>query len=215
MRKERCLILSGKAFWQTVLCFLQTITGLFLANFLFIHFLGVSTIWGGSGWFNWYTAHLDKNNFFIKAVVFLIFGMFLAHAINGFRIAYNYFLKTPKLHKYLIDTNYRGSWLWYVHFLSGVCIFALGIVHLYIACWGHNITTAVMASGHLRNGFYFGSLIALLIFTFIHSLCGIRSILTKYGIFLGKRGMINFILIAIGANALIVGILNIFLLLLA
>lgn len=215
MEEERHLFLSGKAFWQTVLCFLQTITGLFLASFLFVHFLGVSMIWGGSGLFDWYTAHLDKDNFFIKVVVFLIFGMFLAHAVNGFRIAYHYFLKTPKVHKYLIDMNYRGSWLWYVHFLSGVCVFALGIVHLYIACRGHNVTTAEMASENLRNTFYFGSLIALLIFAFIHSLCGIKSILTKYGIFLGKRGMINFILIAIGANALIIGILNIFLLLLA
>lgn len=213
MREEKCLTLGRGACWQTILYFLQTITGLFLASFLFVHFLGVSTIWGGCKWFDWYTAHLDKDNFFIKAAVFLIFGIFLAHAVNGFRIAYNYFLKTPKVHKYLIDINYRGSWLWYVHFLSGVCIFALGIVHLYIACWGHNVTTAAMAAGHLQNGFYFGSLIVLLIFAFTHFLCGIKNILVKYGIFLGKRGMINFILIAIGANVLIIGILNIFLLL--
>ncbi len=213
MRKEGYLILSKKACWQTILYFLQTITGLFLASFLFVHFLGVSTIWGGSGWFDWYTAHLDKNNFFIKAAVFLIFGIFLAHAVNGFRISWSYFLKTPKVHKYLIDTNYRGSWLWYIHFLSGICVFVLGIVHLYIACWGHNVTTAAMVAEHLRNSFYFGSLIALLIFAFIHSLCGIKSILTKYGILFGKRGIVNFILIAIGANVLSFGILNIFLLL--
>ena len=59
-------------------------------------------------------------------------------------------------------------------FLSGICVFVLGIVHLYIACWGHNVTTAAMVAEHLRNSFYFGSLIALLIFAFIHSLCGLR-----------------------------------------
>ncbi|OWK27408.1 MAG: hypothetical protein US76_04225 [Parcubacteria group bacterium GW2011_GWA2_38_13b] len=212
MKKEGYLILSGKVRWQTVLYFLQTITGLFLTSFLFVHFLGVSTVWGGSRWFNWYTAHLDKNNFFIKAAVFLIFGIFLAHAANGFKIIWGYFLKTLKVYKYLADMNYRGSWLWYVHFLSGVCIFALGIIHLYIAYWGHNVTTAAMAAKHLQDGFYFGSLIALLIFAFIHSLCGIRSILIKYGILLRKRGIVNFILIAIGANVLFFGILNLFLL---
>ena len=204
---------KGKTQGQTILYLMQTVTGLFLVSFLFVHFLGVSTIWGGSGSFDWYTAHLDKNNFFIKVVVFLIFGIFLAHAANGFRIAYNYFLKTPKVYKYLLDTNYRGSWTWYAHFLSGICVFALGIIHLRIACWGHNVTTATMVAGHLQNGFYFGSLIALLVFTFIHSLCGIRSVLIKYGILLRKRGIVNLILIAIGANILSFGILNIFLLL--
>ena len=211
MRGKEFFILGEKACWQTVLCFLQTITGLLLTSFLFIHFLGISTVWGGSGWFDWYAAHLDKNNFFIKAAVFLIFGIFLAHAANGFKIVWSYFLKTLKVHKYLADMNYRGSWLWYVHFLSGVCIFALGIIHLYIACWGHNVTTAVMVAKHLQDGFYLGSLIALLIFAFIHSLCGVRSVLIKYGILLRKRGIVNFILIAIGANVLFFGILNIFL----
>jgi len=105
MKKEGYLILSGKVRWQTVLYFLQTITGLFLTSFLFVHFLGVSTVWGGSRWFNWYTAHLDKNNFFIKAAVFLIFGIFLAHAANGFKIIWGYFLKTLKVYKYLADMN--------------------------------------------------------------------------------------------------------------
>lgn len=197
-----------RAYWQTFLSLMQTGTGLALVFFTFIHLLGVSTINFGAKWFDWYATHLDKGNLFVKIAVYFIFCLILIHGLNGLRIIFRYLFKIPMVHSYLADTKYRGSYLWYIHFVTGFIMLGVIFFHLFTKGFGNQIVTADSVKLCLRNGWYFTSMIALLVLLVFHSLYGVRIFFIKYCIWPNSRNKINRILLVIGIIAVVLGLSN-------
>ena len=89
MRKEGYLILSKKACWQTILYFCRQLPVYFSQAFI-CPFLGVSTIWAvPDGLIG--TRRILIRIIFYQSRCFSDFRIFLAHAVNGFRISWSYF----------------------------------------------------------------------------------------------------------------------------
>ncbi len=178
MKKEK-----KKVIWQTLLSIFQTLSGAFLIFFMSVHLFGNSLMTlGGEGWFNFYTSHLDKTNIFIKSAVYLIAVLTLCHGLNGLRIIFRYLKKPLETTKYVFDTKYRDSFLWYIHSIAGLLILLLVPLHLLTACLTTTsaTTTAAMVKEHLQNPYYFYSVIILLAAAIFHMLFGARTILMRY-----------------------------------
>lgn len=197
-----------KAILQTLLSLMQTATGLIMVLFASVHLLGISTINFGAKWFDWYAAHLDKTNLVVKISVFLIFGIILIHGLNGLKTAYGYFFRLPKVHRHLSDMKYRGSYLWYAHFLSGIIMIGFIFFHLYMNYFGMRVATAAGVKDRLQNPFYMLLMTVFLISLVFHSIYGIRIFFIKYGLWLNGREKIDRILLIIGVAAILLGVIN-------
>jgi len=206
-------MLKNKVIWQTGLAVLQTLTGAILLGFAFFHLMGNSVINFGENWMNFYTSHLDKSNFLIKTALWLIAVALIGHGLNGFRITLRYFKKIPEIPRFLADTNYRGSFLWCVHFVTGSIMAVALIFHLTAAWFGASepITTVETIKFHLKNGYYFALMILLLLSGIFHACYGTRTILVKYGILTAHQSKIGFILFITGIVLAILGINNLLL----
>lgn len=198
---------------QTILAVLQTLTGIFLAGFAAIHFLGLSTINFGENILGSYVSHLDKTNPLILVLVFLVIAVIMGHGINGFRVVLRYFKKAPEVHSHIVDTKYRNSIFWYFHFVSGIMMAIMLCAHLAIACLGnhHAITTIDVIKEHLKHNWYFASIIALLSFGIFHTLFGVRTIFVKYHLLPKYQTAIKTALIVTGLIVMAVGIHNLLL----
>lgn len=201
---------NNKVIWQTALAILQTLTGLFLAGFLIFHVFGNSLINFGEGVFNSYTSKLDHSSLLIQIAIWLVAIIGLAHGANGMRIAWRYFRKTPAVYGFLADTKYRGSVLWYAHFVSGLVIGITAVVHFVIAYLieAEPITTTEIIRERLQNNYYLALMILLLISVVFHICYGLRTISVKYGILTKHQRKIEAILVIIGIVLAVIGINN-------
>lgn len=203
--------MRGKIIWLTALAVLQTLTGLFLAGFLIFHLLGNSLINLGENTFNSYTSHLDHSNTLIQIAIWLVITVGLIHGLNGSRIIWRYFKKTPAVCGFLSENKQRGSFLWYAHFTAGLIIGITAAVHLAVSYLMETelITTAEIIKVRLQNNYYLASIILLLIAVVFHICYGLRTICIKYGILTRhQQKKINAILVIIFIVMVIVGINN-------
>lgn len=198
---------------ETFLAVFQTLTGLFLVGFMTVHFFGNSLINFGPEWFNLYASHLDKTTLLIKGFLWLVGLFVLFHGLNGLRIVFRHFRNPRETTHYIFETRYRSSSMWYLHLIAGILIFVLLTVHLIIACLssGASPTVARMIAEHLKNGYYFISIVVLLTAVIFHMLFGLRTILVKYGLLVKEQKKINVILFITGVILLILGINNLLL----
>ena len=208
MKKE-----TKKLIFQTALSIMQTVSGAFLVMFMVVHLFGNSLITlGGEEWFNFYTSHLDKTHFFIKFAVYMIAVLTLCHGLNGLRIIFRYLKKPIETTKYVFDTKYRDSTLWYIHSIAGILILILFPFHLLTACLiaTANVTTAAIVKTHLQNPYYFYSVIILLAAVIFHMFFGIKTILIRYNWLAKYRQKIPVIFFILGLVMLILGIITLF-----
>ena len=204
---------NNKVIWQTILTILQTLTGLFLAGFMIFHVFGNSLINFGENVFNSYASHLDHSNALIQIGILLIITVGLIHGLNGLRIAWRYFKKTPSVWSFLSDTKYRGSVLWYAHFTAGIIIGITAIVHLIVAylAEAEPITTAEIIRERLQNNYYFALMILLLISVVFHICYGLRTVSVKYGVLTKHQRKIEIILVVVAVVLVIIGVNNLLL----
>ena len=205
--------MKRKILWQTFLAVLQTITGAGLVIFLAVHLFGSSMINFGETGFNAYTTHLDHSNLLIQGLIFLIAVAVFAHGLNGLRIVWRYFKKGKEVHQYLINMKYRDSFLWYVHFATGIFMGLFVTVHLIVDCFGAKeaITTAEIVKTRLQNDWYLACMILLLVCVIFHACCGTRNILIKYGLLPKHQRKIQIALLIGGLAITIFGIHNLWL----
>ena len=204
---------KNKVIWQTFLAVLQTLTGVFLAGFIVFHLLGNSVINFGEDWMNYYIGHLDKTVFWVKIGIWIIAIALLAHGLNGLRIVWRYFKKTPEIPKFLAETKYRGSFLWYAHFSTGLLMVIFAAVHMALAYFGEkeSITTVELIRARLQNDYYFILMNLLLLAVIFHACYGIKTIFVKYGFFARHQRKIAVILLIAGIVCAILGINNLLL----
>ena len=200
--------------WNTFLSLLATLSGLFLVGFMSVHFLGVSLINFGDDALNWYTAHLDKSNIFIVLAVLAVILVFLVHMINGFRVMWRYFRHLPEVHTYVGNMKYKDSFLWYIHFLTGILLAIFVTVHLTIACFAgsHTVTTVNIIREQLADPRYLTVMGILLAVLITHGVCGIRNIIIKYNLFEKYRTIIFYGLAFLGLGLFALGLNNLYLL---
>lgn len=196
-----------KMFAQTFLSLAQTATGFGLVIFATVHLLGVSMINFGSDWFDWYASHIVFVKFAVNFILFMLFF----HAANGIRICLGYLCNISGVHKYILDTKYRGSYLWYIHFFCGILIAIFVFIHLVMNNFGSDMTTAELTKENLSNIWYMVSMISLLMVLFFHGLHGIKISLEKYGIWRQHQKRINLALLLIGIFFASLGASNLFL----
>ena len=182
-----------KLLYQTTIALLSTLTGLFLAGFMMVHFFGVSLINFGEPALNWYTKHLDKTNWFIVAAVLLVIFVFIVHMINGFKIMWRYLGHLPEVHAYVADMKYRDSYLWYLQFVTGILLAIFATTHLAVACFfsGHTITTVAYIREQFQSGSYWMSMAILLGALVFHIVCGLRNVIIKYDLVANFVGLFN------------------------
>lgn len=191
---------------------IQTLTGLFLAGFLIFHIFGNSLINFGKNVFDSYASRLSHSNLLVQTAIWLLIIVGLIHGLNGLRIVWRYFKKTPAVYGFLADTKYRGSFLWYAHFASGVIIGITAVIHLAISYFieAEPVTTAEIIRARLQSSYYLALMILLLVAVVFHICYGLKTISVKYGILAKHEKKIRIILLVTGLVFVIVGINNLF-----
>ena len=203
-----------KLLWKTFLANWQTISGLFLFGFMTVHFFGVSLINIGEKALNWYTAHLDKSNWIIVALVLVVLIVALFHMLNGFKIMWPYIKNPSKVHAYVLGMGYFDSFLWFVHFVSGAIV-AVGLTaHILIACLlgSHTITTVDIIREQFQSQSYWLAMAVFLVALVVHMMIGIHSVIIKYDFLPKYRKWIFYALTTAGFLLFALGLNNLFLL---
>lgn len=177
---KRTLILPA---W---LWLLQALTGAALVIYVIIHMVDNATILAGSENYEamlqfW---HEGLPSWSYNLMAFSLVVVFLAHLINGTRIAITPFRNFETTWKQVSMLKHSGTTLWYLQLMTGAVIAIAGIWHLIIQ---HTNATTTAAESMMRitpsvMTLYIIFLAALL----FHAFNGIRAIFIKLGIMTDK-----------------------------
>lgn len=177
---KRTLILPA---W---LWLLQALTGAALVIYVIIHTVDNATILAGSENYEamLYFWHESLPIWSYNLMTFSLVVLFLAHLINGTRIAITPVRNYGTSWKQVSMLKHSGTTLWYLQLLTGAVIAISGIWHLIIQ---HTSSTTTTAESMMRvTPFVMTLYIIFLAALLFHAFNGIRSILIKLGIMTDK-----------------------------
>jgi len=174
--------------------FLQSATGLFLALFMWLHMVFVSSILLGKDamytvakFFEGYYFFDEPYPWLVSFMVAFVFIIFIAHAglaMRKFPINYRQY-KTFRGHMHTMaheDTN-----LWFVQVYTGFAMFFLGSVHLYIMLTNPDSIGPYGSADRVWSQWMWPLYILLLLAVEFHGGIGLYRLAVKWGWFEGKN----------------------------
>ena len=167
---------SGRA--DVYVDLLASASGLFLASFVWIHMLFVSTILLGGTIFNYVPLVLDET--YISYVgIFMVIVAILLHLVAAGRRIPTRFQEQRIVWRHARSLGHRDTWLWLVQIVTGMSILILASIHIWMVLYGWPITTAASA-GRIQTGMFWLYLILLPIAE-LHTGIGVYRIFIKWG----------------------------------
>jgi fumarate reductase subunit C len=173
--------------------FLQSATGLFLALFMWLHMVFVSSILLGEDAMYVVTKFFEGRYVFgqsypgiVSVIVALVFSTFILHAVLAMRkfpINYKQY-KTFRGHMAMMQHD--DTSLWFIQVYTGFAMFFLGSVHLYIMLTHPDQIGPYGSSDRVVTGWMWPLYILLLLAVELHGGIGLYRLAVKWGWFEGK-----------------------------
>jgi fumarate reductase subunit C len=174
--------------------FLQSASGLFLALFMWLHMIFVSSILLGKDAMYTITKFFEGYYFFgesypgiVSGVVAVVFFIFIAHAALAMRkFPINY--RQYKLFRgHMRMMRHEDTSLWFVQVYTGFAMFFLGSVHLYIMLTHPEQIGPYGSADRVWSGLMWPLYILLLLAVELHGGIGLYRLAVKWGWLEGKN----------------------------
>ncbi len=159
---------------------LQMLTGLGLALFLFAHMLFVGSVIFGAHALD-FVAELFEKTYLAQIGGPILFLLFLLH---GFLAARKMPFRTKEqklILKHAKMMHHRDTWFWVVQATTGALILIIGSIHMWTVLSDLPIT-AVKAAQELRNGLWVLFYLILIFIAAFHACIGLYRIGVKWGV---------------------------------
>jgi fumarate reductase subunit C len=175
---------------------LQSLTGLILGLFIWVHILLDSSIIFGEAAFSFVSRNLefaflsDTGHGYPAAVfvaVLIIFTLFIIHAVLGVR-------KIPiswKQHRIIVDQmqgmKHGDTNLWYIQVVTGIIMFFAGSTHLYVIMANPGTIDPYLSADRMVSGAMWPLYLVLLISVGFHACIGLYRLMLKWDLFKSKN----------------------------
>lgn len=173
----------------------QSISGLILGLFMWVHMLLVASILLGKGSFNFVAkmmegAFLSSTGDGFPVFVFLavtgVFALFIIHAALGMRkfpAGWNQF-KILRSHVSML--NHGDTTMWAIQAITGFFMFFLGSAHLFIMWTNPGSIDPYLSADRVYSHSLWALYLPLLVCVELHGTIGLYRLAVKWGLFMGK-----------------------------
>jgi len=177
---------------------IQSVSGGFLALFMWAHMMLVSSILVSKDFMYKVTKLLEGSFIFeggnpllVSIIAFIIFVVFIVHAVLGMRKFPSNFkqYKIMKAHTKII--NHADTKLWFTQAFTGFVIFFFGAVHLYVIMTHPSQIGPYESSARVWQEYMWPLYIILLLAVELHGTIGLYRLCVKWGLFDGKNPKAN------------------------
>ncbi len=174
--------------------FLQSATGLFLALFMWMHMLLVSSILLGKNAMYTVTKFFEGEFIFetphpgiVSIVVAFVFIVFIAHALLAMRKFPINYHQYRAFRGHMHTMHHDDTTLWFVQAYTGFAMFFLGSVHLYIMLTNPAKIGPYASADRVVSDWMWPLYILLLLAVEFHGGIGLYRLAVKWGWFEGKN----------------------------
>ncbi len=200
--------------------FFQSLSGLVLALFMWVHMALVSSILISEEFMYKVTKLLEGSWLidgghpaFVSVAVAVIFSIFVAHAFLAIRKFPNSYRQYRNFKAHMLMYSHDETKLWFVQAITGFALFFLGSVHLYIMLTNPGDIGPYASSYRVVEQWMWPLYLGLLIAVELHGTIGLYKLVVKWGWFDNKtakqtRARLKKIKWAITLFFLILGILS-------
>lgn len=174
---------------------IQTISGVFLGLFMWIHMMFVSTILISGSFFNEVVHYLELkfiyNNpimsYVTSFLALCVLIVFFIHALLGMRKFPINFRQWQAYKGHSKRMNHGDTSLWWIQAITGFIMFFLGSAHLIIMITNSDKIGDIQSSARVVNHFMWLFYLVLLFAVELHGSIGLYRACIKWGIFEGKN----------------------------
>ena len=172
---------------------LQSASGLFLALFMWLHLIFVSSIlvdkdafWHVARFFEGYHVFGKPYPGIVSLVVAFIFVLFIAHALLAMRKFPADYREYKTMRQHLKGMRHGDSTLWFVQVWTGFALFFLGSIHLYTMLTQPESIGPYASADRVVTDWYWPLYLLLLFAVELHGTIGLYRIAVKWGWLEGK-----------------------------
>lgn len=175
---------------------IQSVTGLILGCFLWIHIMLVSSILLGedamyfvSGMMEARFLSLDGHGYpiLVSLTGIFIFVVFVIHAAVALRKFPSSWRQHKILREQVKSMRHTDTYLWYTQFSTGFIMFFLGSIHLYMIIIEADKIGPYASADRFVSGFMWPVYLFLLFAVELHATIGMYRLAIKWGLFDGKN----------------------------
>jgi fumarate reductase subunit C len=178
--------------------FLQSATGLILALFILFHLvfeasilLGKDVMYSVTKMFEGEFIIEGGSPLFISILAFLIFAIFIFHALLAMRKFPNSYREYLRLKTHAQLMQHSDTNLWIIQITTGFIMFFLGSIHLYIVLTQPQNIGPFASSDRVYSDLFYPLYFMLLVSVVLHAGAGIYRLIVKWGWFDGNNPKSN------------------------
>ncbi len=176
--------------WPARLDLLQSLSGLLLGLFMWLHMLFVSSILLGNEAM-WTVARFFEGYFFfgfglpwlVSLFVASIFGLFVVHAWLAVRKFPTQWRQHRVYWTHMRDMRHEDTTLWFVQVITGFGMFFLAPVHLYLMMTHPELIGPYESADRVWSGMMWPLYLVLLFLVELHGGIGLYRLAVKWGDF--------------------------------
>ncbi|MES9933801.1 MAG: fumarate reductase cytochrome b subunit [Candidatus Sedimenticola sp. PURPLELP] len=176
--------------WPARLDLLQSMSGLFLALFMWLHMFFVSSILLGKDAM-WTVARFFEGYFFfgrnlpllVSGFVALIFSLILLHALLALRKFPSNWQQYSRFWTHMRGMKHGDTTLWLVQVATGFIMFFLASVHLYLMLTRPELIGPYASADRVWSGRMWPLYLLLLFAVELHGVVGLYRLAIKWGWF--------------------------------
>ena len=173
--------------------YIQSLTGGFLAIFMWGHMMMVSSILVSKDFMYYVTKFLEGSfiidggsPLMVSIFVFIVFVIFVVHAALGMRKLPSNFKQYQVLRAHTASIQHQDTQLWGYQAFTGFVMFFLGSIHLYIIMTNSADIGPYASADRVWSEWMWPLYIALLLAVEFHGTIGLYRLCIKWGWFDGK-----------------------------
>lgn len=174
--------------WPARLDLLQSLSGLVLALFMWLHMVFVSSILLGKDAMYFVSRMFEGEFIFgkpypilVSLVVAVIFGIFIAHAALALRKFPGNYRQYKLFRGHMKMLKHEDTSLWFVQVYTGFALFFLGSVHLYIMLTNPSHIGPYASADRVWSELMWPLYILLLLAVELHGGIGLYRLAVKWG----------------------------------
>ncbi len=175
---------------------LQSLSGLLLVLFMWLHMFFVASILLGAQAFDRVASMMEGALFFEQAypglvslVAIGVFALFVLHAFLAMRKFPASYRQYRVFHGHMKRMGHEDTTLWFVQVVTGFAMFFLGSVHLYIMMTRPDTIGAYGSSNRVLSEWMWPLYLLLLLAVELHGSIGLYRLTVKWGWFSGHNAV--------------------------
>ncbi|MDT8438591.1 MAG: fumarate reductase cytochrome b subunit [Wenzhouxiangellaceae bacterium] len=172
---------------------LQSLSGLFLALFMWLHMFFVSSIllgkdafWHIARFFEGYHIFGKPYPILVTLIAALVFAIFILHAALAMRKFPSDWRQYTSFRGHMRDMQHGDTTLWFVQVFTGFAMFFLGSIHLFAVMTQPETIGPYGSADRIVSGWYWPLYLLLLLAVELHGTIGLYRLAVKWGWLEGK-----------------------------